>query len=46
MRTKRKVRPPKVLQTREVLGHAPPEKFSNFRGSEMPFPAFSAGHLQ
>ena len=46
MRTERKVRPPKVLQTREVWGHASPGKFSNFRGSEMPFPAFSAGHFQ
>ena len=26
-------------------GHAPPETFFKFKGSEILFPAFSAGHL-
>ena len=37
---------PKVLQTRGDWRHAPLRKFFSFRCSEMPFPAFSAGHFQ
>ena len=37
-----KVRLLKVLQTREVCGHAR-RKFFKFLGSEIPFSAFSAG---
>ena len=37
---------PKVLQTRGDWRHAPLRKFFSFKCSEMPFPAFSAGHFQ
>ena len=46
VRTGRKVRAPKALQTRGVSMGMLPKKSFKFTFSEMPFPAFSPGHFQ